>query len=63
MSKIIQIDENLCTGCGNCIPKCHGGVLKLVDGKAKAVGEIFCDGLGKCIGKCPNGALKIVDKE
>jgi ferredoxin len=61
--KIIEIDESLCDGCGNCILSCAESALKLVDGKAKLVGDVFCDGLGACMGDCPTGALKIVERE
>lgn len=61
--KIIEIDENLCTGCGNCIPKCAEGALQIVNGKAKVVKDFYCDGLGACVGHCPQGALTIVERE
>jgi len=61
--KIIKIDEELCTGCGNCIVSCAEGALQIIDGKAKVINEIFCDGLGACIGECPEGALKIIERE
>ena len=31
--KIIEIDEDLCNGCGNCIPNCPEGALQVIDGK------------------------------
>ena len=61
--KIIEIDEDLCTGCGNCIVSCAEGALEIIDGKAKVVNDVFCDGLGACIGECPEGALKIIERE
>ena len=61
--KIIEIDEELCDGCGNCVPSCAEGALKVVDGKARVIAEIYCDGLGACLGECPTGALKIVERE
>lgn len=61
--KIIEIDEDLCTGCGQCIIKCAEGALQIVDGKAKIVSDKFCDGLGACLGECPTGALKIMKRE
>lgn len=61
--KIIEIDEALCNGCGNCVTGCAEGALQIVDGKAKLVNEVFCDGLGACIGTCPTGALKIIERE
>ncbi len=61
--KIIKIDEDLCTGCGQCVIACAEGALKIIDGKAKIVSEIYCDGLGACIGECPEGALTIEERE
>ena len=61
--KIIEIDEALCNGCGQCITGCAEGALELVDGKAKLVAERYCDGLGACIGECPTGALTIVERD
>lgn len=59
---IIEIDEDLCDGCGECVSACHEGALKIVDGKARLVSETLCDGLGACLGDCPRGALKVVQK-
>src|SRR5512137_2397299 len=61
--KIIEIDEDKCTGCGACVTKCAEGALQIVDGKAKVVNDVFCDGLGACIGECPEGALTIIDRD
>jgi len=61
--KIIEINEELCNGCGACVTGCAEGALQIVDGKAKLVSEVFCDGLGACIGDCPTGALKIIERE
>jgi len=61
--KMITIDEDLCNGCGECVPACEEGALAIVDGKAKLVKEIYCDGLGACLGDCPTGALKVEVRE
>jgi Pyruvate/2-oxoacid:ferredoxin oxidoreductase delta subunit len=61
--RLIQIDESLCDGCGDCVSACHEGALQLVDGKAKLVKDSYCDGLGACIGDCPRGAITIVERE
>lgn len=60
---VIEIDEDLCDGCGLCAGGCHEGALRIIDGKARLVGESLCDGLGACIGECPRGALKTVQRE
>lgn len=60
---IIEINEDLCNGCGNCITACAEGALKMVDGKAKLVSDVYCDGLGACLGDCPTGALKVIERE
>lgn len=61
--KIIKIDEELCDGCGLCVPDCAEGSLVIVDGKAKMVADKLCDGLGACLGSCPTGALTIIERE
>jgi ferredoxin len=63
LRKIIEIDEEKCTGCGECISSCVEGALALVNGKARLVKEKYCDGLAACLKECPEGALKIVERE
>jgi Pyruvate/2-oxoacid:ferredoxin oxidoreductase delta subunit len=61
--KIIKIDEELCDGCGQCVPDCAEGALRIVDGKVKMLADKYCDGLGACLEACPKDALKIVERE
>jgi NAD-dependent dihydropyrimidine dehydrogenase PreA subunit len=61
--EIIKIDEELCNGCGLCIPACPEGALQIIDGKARLVSDLMCDGLGACIGECPEGAIEIEERE
>lgn len=60
---IIKINEEKCTGCGECIPGCPEGALQVIDGKARLISDLFCDGLGACIGTCPQGAIEIEQRE
>ena len=60
---ILNIDEDLCNGCGQCVPNCHEGALQIIDGKVRLVSELMCDGLGACIGHCPEGAITIETRE
>lgn len=61
--EIVKIDEDLCNGCGLCVPNCHEGALQIIDGKARLISELMCDGLGACIGHCPEGAITIEERE
>jgi NAD-dependent dihydropyrimidine dehydrogenase PreA subunit len=56
---IVTIDESKCNGCGLCVPKCAEGAIRIVDGKAKLMGENLCDGLGACLGHCPMDAITV----
>jgi NAD-dependent dihydropyrimidine dehydrogenase PreA subunit len=60
---ILKIDEDLCNGCGQCVPNCHEGALQVIDGKVRMVSELMCDGLGACLGHCPEGAITIETRE
>lgn len=61
--KIVQIDEDKCTGCGECVPACAEGAIQIIDGKARLVSEVYCDGLGACLGHCPEDAITIIERE
>ena len=61
--KIVNINEELCNGCGACIPKCVEGALQIVEGKARIIKDSYCDGLGACLGQCPQGAITITERE
>ncbi|SIQ68879.1 4Fe-4S binding domain-containing protein [Alkalispirochaeta americana] len=63
MREIIEIDEDLCVGCGNCVPNCHQGALQIIDGKARLISDLMCEGIGACVGHCPTGAMTIEKRE
>jgi ferredoxin len=61
--KIILIDRERCTGCGQCASACVEGGIEMLDGKAFLARDSFCDGLGACVGECPAGALTIEERD
>jgi Pyruvate/2-oxoacid:ferredoxin oxidoreductase delta subunit len=60
---IVSIDEEKCNGCGECIPNCAEGAIKIIDGKAKLLDDKFCDGLGACLGHCPQDAIRVIERD
>jgi Fe-S-cluster-containing hydrogenase component 2 len=61
--QVIVIDQDRCTGCGDCIPNCPEGAIQMIDGKARVVNLSLCDGLGACIGHCPVDAIRIETRD
>jgi NAD-dependent dihydropyrimidine dehydrogenase PreA subunit len=60
--KIVRIDEEKCNGCGECVPSCAEGAIRIVGGKAKLVADKLCDGMGACLGHCPMGAITVEER-
>lgn len=61
--EVVKINEELCDGCGLCVPNCHEGALQIIDGKARLISDLMCDGLGACLGHCPQDAISIEKRE
>ena len=61
--RIIEINQELCNGCGACAAACHEGAIGMVDGKATLLRDDYCDGLGDCLPTCPTGAITFVERE
>lgn len=60
---IVEINEDLCDGCSDCVTACAEGAIAIIDGKARLVSDIYCDGLGACLGHCPQGAITVTRRE
>ncbi len=63
LREIVTIDEALCDGCGQCVPACHEGAIRIINGKARLIADRLCDGLGDCLGHCPRDAIKVERRE
>ncbi|MGN0158776.1 MAG: 4Fe-4S binding protein [Brotaphodocola sp.] len=63
LRRIIEIDEDMCNGCGACADACHENAIAMVNGKAKLMRDDYCDGLGDCLPACPTGAISFVERE
>ena len=61
--RIIQINEEKCTGCGLCAAACHEGAIGMVGGKAKLLRDDYCDGFGDCLPACPADAISFIERE
>jgi len=61
--KMVKINGEKCSGCGNCVDVCPFGVLEIKNGKAIIKHPEKCKKCGACISACPNNAIRINYKE
>ena len=55
---VAVVDVELCTGCGDCIARCHFGALSVPDDTCLADAGC-CVGCGLCVTACPSEALSL----
>lgn len=55
----LQVDKDLCTGCGTCAESCAFGAITM--GDWPEIDPYSCRLCGTCVGECPVSALSIVD--
>lgn len=56
---VSQVDEDLCMGCGDCVPYCQFHALEIVEDHNRVIYE-KCMGCGVCVNKCEHDALTLV---
>ncbi len=55
----IQIDKELCDGCGDCVKACPMEIFVLKEEKATSINEETCMDCELCEVGCTNGAIKV----
>ena len=54
----IEIDEDKCTGCGECVNICPSEVFEVVSDKSTCPKVDDCSECGVCVDTCPEKAIK-----
>lgn len=55
----LELDTEVCTGCGMCTQVCPHGVLALEAGKARIIDSDACMECGACALNCPVEAIAV----
>ncbi|RLG48247.1 MAG: tRNA uridine 5-carboxymethylaminomethyl modification protein, partial [Thermoproteota archaeon] len=58
---VAKVDEDICSGCGNCVALCPYGAVELTDERVAKVDEALCEGCGACTAACTAGAISLVN--
>ena len=56
---ILEVNQNLCTLCGQCVAECPVGLIRIQDRSVREipVAEAACIACGHCVAVCPTAAL------
>ncbi len=54
-----RLDQNLCTGCRECVSACPTSALAQVNGKAALIYPDLCTYCTACEAICPVGAIEL----
>ena len=62
---IAAVNDDLCDGCGICVPVCEYNALEIAarpsgkeEEKIVIINEAMCKGCGGCVAACPSGAME-----
>ena len=58
----VQVDEDLCTGCGVCEKRCQMDAIEIIDDLSN-INLDRCIGCGVCVPTCPEEAIELIEKE
>lgn len=64
-SKQAEIKEDLCLGCGSCVPVCRYDAIFVNEETMQTywIDPIACDGCGACVYACPEGAISMIPQQ
>ncbi len=58
---LAQIDPQICTGCGTCVPNCPYGAIRMTEEGVAEVLAAACKGCGCCGATCPEKAITMMN--
>jgi len=53
-----EVNQETCTGCGDCVDFCPTGAVAIIDGKATVVKPEACNYCTECETICPTGSIR-----
>jgi heterodisulfide reductase subunit A len=57
---IAYVDEEVCSGCGQCVANCAYRAIEIDEsGRFARVNEALCEGCGSCAAICPSSAVQL----